>query len=163
MSGRPLPGIPPALAFGRVPMVAWLQAGPKGVDRVVGATPPEAPLQQLGPTGGGSDGLPAATAGANGELWVFAARSDGTGSRLWAQPFRRGRWQSPLAGPRARTWDHHPAAAASGDGGLWLVWVSEGERPAAAGLFASHWNGNFWSPAEPLPAASGTPMAPSID
>ena len=64
-------------------------------------------------------------------------------------------------GPSARTWDHHPTAAA-GKKGLWVAWIGEDESSADAAIFASRWTGSSWTPEEQLPGVAGTPMAPSI-
>ena len=158
---RPLPGTALALAFGKVPAVAWLATSPGGSARVYAATPAEAPGTALGPARSGRDGLPAAAATAAGDVWIVAARSERSGSGIWAQAYRGGQWQPALAGPTARTWDHHPAAAA-GVKGLWVVWVGEDESSADAAIFASRWTGSSWTPAEQLPGVAGTPMAPSV-
>jgi len=158
---RPLPGTALALAFGKVPAVAWLSTSPGRVARVYAAAPPEAPETALGPALAGRDGLPTAASTADGDLWIVAARSGRSGSRIWAQSWSDGQWESALAGPSARTWDHHPAAAA-GKKGLWIVWVGEDESSADAALFASRWTGSSWTPAEQLPGVAGSPMAPSI-
>jgi lysophospholipase L1-like esterase len=158
---RPLPGTALALAFGKVPAVAWLSTSHGGIARVYAAAPVEAPGTALGPTRSGRDGLPSATATSKGEIWVVAARSGRAGSRIWAQSWAGGEWRAAIAGPTARKRDHHPAVAA-GSKGLWVVWVAEDDSPGDAALFASRWIGSEWTPAERLPAAVGTPMAPSV-
>ena len=149
------------MAFGKVPVVAWLARSPGGTARVYAAAPAEAPGAALGPSSAGHDGLPSATATSAGDVWVVAARSQRSGSRIWAQAYRSGQWQPALEGPAARNWDHHPVAAAS-EKGLWVAWVGEDESSADAAIFASRWTGSSWTPAEQLPGVAGTPMAPSI-
>ena len=158
---RPLAGTALALAFGKVPAVAWLARSPGGTARVYAAAPAEAPGTALGPTRAGRDGLPAAAATIKGDVWIVAARSEPSGSRLWAQAWRGGQWEPALTGPSARTWDHHPTAAA-GKKGLWVAWIGEDESSADAAIFASRWTGSSWTPEERLPRVAGTPMAPSI-
>ncbi len=158
---RPLPGTALALAFGKVPAVAWLARSPNGASRVYAAAPAEAPGTALGPARAGRDGLPTAAATVAGDVWIVAARSGHSGSGIWAQTYRNGQWEPALEGPSARTWNHHPAAAA-GEKGLWVVWVGEDESSSDAAIFASRWTGSSWTPAERLPGVAGTPMAPSI-
>lgn len=158
---RPIPGTSLAASYGRVPMVAWLEAETPGSRRVLAAAPPEAPPAALGPEGPGSDGLPAAAATDDGALWVVAARTRQAESRLWAQAWSNGRWREPVSGPSARRWDHHPDLAAGG-GALWLAWIGEDGPNGDASLFASRWAGSGWTTAEQLPGAPGAPMAPSI-
>ena len=150
----------PALAMGRQTALVWREVA-EGGRRIRASIPATSRPVKLGPRWSRQDGLPS-TAAAGESVWVVASRSDGNG-RLWAQRWTRGQWQRPRPGPTATTNDHHPAIAAGPDG-PWLVWVG-GDDAAGKGresLFAARWTNGRWSPAERLPAAPNSPMAPAI-
>ncbi len=159
----PAPGTAPTIAGGSVTVVAWLQQEP-GVERVNGRAGADGAILSLGPAGPGIDGAPVSAAVVDGSVWVVASRDDGNGQRLWARRWTAGEWQAPIAGPIGRPRDHHPALVAQpGSDRLWAVWIGEdGVDRNGTMLFASHWNGHTWTPAEPLPRTAGIPMAPSI-
>ena len=157
----PAVSVASAIAASGTPVVVWLEANRRR--RVVGAVG-SADAVDLGPLSAGIDGLPAASAAADGSVWVVAARFDGTTQRLWAQRWSNDSWQGPIPGPIGRPRNHHPAIAADPrSAAIWVVWVGdEGTGSAGAYLFSSRWTGTGWTPAETLPRTVGTPMAPAL-
>ena len=157
----PAVSVASAITASGTPVVVWLEASRRR--RVVGAAG-STDAVALGPRSAGIDGLPAASAAADGSVWVVAARFDGTAQRLWAQRWSGGSWQEAIPGPIGRPRNHHPAIAADPRStAIWVVWVGdEGTGSAGAYLFSSRWTGTGWTPAETLPRTVGTPMAPSL-
>ena len=157
----PAVSVASAITASGTPVVVWLEEGRQR--RVVGAGGSNGAVN-LGPRSAGIDGLPAASAAADGSVWVVAARFDGTTQRLCAQRWSGGTWQDPIPGPIGRPRNHHPAIAADpGSAAIWLVWIGdEGTGSAGAYLFSSRWTGTGWTPAEALPRNVGTPMAPTL-
>lgn len=162
-AARAVSGTAPAVAHGDTTVVAWLQDHASRW-RVIGTAGSGVTPTPLGPAEAGSDGAPAATAGADGAVWVMASRAANGVQRLWLQRHAGGAWGLPAAGPRARRFDHHPSlAAVPGTAELWAAWIGEDdERSNDAMLYAARFNGVDWTATEALPRTAGAPMAPAL-
>jgi lysophospholipase L1-like esterase len=104
------------------------------------------------------DDFPSLSIAADGTPWVAWTSANQDQSHLYVSRWVGYRWSAPEEVPAEPSSQPRQAALATApDGGFWLAWVGfDGNDDE---IFASHWDGQFWSQPERVGQDDADPLA----